>query len=224
MLAMSSFAQVIDAFRQAPSTVEMGTKFEQLMVRYFELDPTLSREYDAVWRWMDWPGRDGKADMGIDLVARVRDTHEYAAIQCKFYAPDHHLSKANIDSFLAESGKAPFTRRIIISTTNKWGKNALAALEGLQVSVQRIGTEHLEAAPIDWDIAWPKGELSIDLSPSTPHALRPHQQTAVDKVFTGLPRRYARPDAIDAGQKFKPPSGVTTLTGSHFPNISVVFS
>ena len=183
---MSSFAQVIDAFRQAPNTVEMGTKFEQLMVRYFELDPTLSREYDAVWRWMDWPGRDGKADMGIDLVARVRDTNEYAAIQCKFYAPDHHLSKTNIDSFLAESGKAPFTRRIIISTTNKWGKNALAALEGLQVSVQRIGTEHLEAAPIDWDIAWPKGELSIDLSPSTPHELRPHQQTAVDKVFTGF--------------------------------------
>jgi predicted helicase len=186
MLAMSSFAQVIDAFRQAPNTVEMGTKFEQLMVRYFELDPTLSREYDAVWRWMDWPGRDGKADMGIDLVARVRDTHEYAAIQCKFYAPDHHLSKTNIDSFLAESGKAPFTRRIIISTTNKWGKNALAALEGLQVSVQRIGTEHLEAAPIDWDIAWPKGELSIDLSPSTPHELRPHQQTAVDKVLSGF--------------------------------------
>ncbi|MFS4490249.1 DEAD/DEAH box helicase [Dietzia kunjamensis] len=183
---MSSFAQVIDAFRQAPNTVEMGTKFEQLMVRYFELDPTLSREYDAVWRWMDWPGRDGKADMGIDLVARVRDTHEYAAIQCKFYAPDHHLSKTNIDSFLAESGKAPFTRRIIISTTNKWGKNALAALEGLQVSVQRIGTEHLEAAPIDWDIAWPKGELSIDLSPSTPHELRPHQQTAVDKVLSGF--------------------------------------
>ena len=82
MLAMSSFAQVIDAFRQAPNTVEMGTKFEQLMVRYFELDPTLSREYDAVWRWMDRPGRDGKADTGIGLVARVRDTGEYAAIQC----------------------------------------------------------------------------------------------------------------------------------------------
>ncbi|EYT60945.1 helicase [Dietzia sp. UCD-THP] len=183
---MSSFAQVIDAFRQAPNTVEMGTKFEQLMVRYFELDPTLSREYDAVWQWMDWPDRDGKPDNGIDLVARVRDTGEYAAIQCKFYAPDHTLTKANIDSFFTESGKAPFTRRIIISTTNKWGKNALAALEGQTVSVQRIGTEHLEAAPIDWDIAWPKGELSIDLSPSTPHELRPHQQTAVDKVFTGF--------------------------------------
>ena len=79
MLAMSSFAQVIDAFRQAPNTVEMGTKFEQLMVRYFELDPTLSREYDAVWQWMDWPDRDGKPDNGIDLVARVRDNGEYAA-------------------------------------------------------------------------------------------------------------------------------------------------
>lgn len=102
---------------------------------------------------MDWPGRDGKADTVIELVARVRDTGGYAAIQCKFYAPDHTSTKANIDSFFTESGKAPFTRRIIISTTNKWGKNALAALEGQTVSVQRIGIEHLEAAPVHWDIA-----------------------------------------------------------------------
>ena len=183
---MSSFAKVIEAFREAPNTVEMGTKFEQLMVQYFELDPTLSREYDAVWRWIDWPDRDGKPDTGIDLVARVRETGEFAAIQCKFYAPDHTLSKQNIDSFFTASGKAPFARRIIISTTSKWGKNAIEALEGQTVPVQRIGTEHLEDSPIDWDIAWPQGDLKIEITKSQPHELRPHQQTAVDKVFAGF--------------------------------------
>jgi len=40
------------------------------MVRYFELDPMLSQQYDAVWRWIDWPGRKGMPDTGIDLAAR----------------------------------------------------------------------------------------------------------------------------------------------------------
>ncbi|WP_343601215.1 hypothetical protein [Mycobacterium sp.] len=44
------------------------------MVRYFELDPMLAQHYDSVWRWADWPDRQGKTDTGIDLVARERDT------------------------------------------------------------------------------------------------------------------------------------------------------
>ena len=57
---MGSVHEVIEAFRKAPSNSERGTKFEQLMVRYFELDPMLSQQYDAVWRWIDWPDRKGK--------------------------------------------------------------------------------------------------------------------------------------------------------------------
>ena len=81
---MGSVHEVIEAFRQAQSNSERGTKFEQLMVRYFQLDPMLSQEYDQVWRWMDWPDRAGKPDTGIDLVARNADTGEPSAIQCKF--------------------------------------------------------------------------------------------------------------------------------------------
>jgi predicted helicase len=44
---MGSVHDVIEAFRQAPSNSERGTKFEKLMVRYFELDPMLSQQYDA---------------------------------------------------------------------------------------------------------------------------------------------------------------------------------
>lgn len=46
---MASVHEVIEAFRQAPTNVERGTKFEQLMVRYFELDAMLSQQYDKVW-------------------------------------------------------------------------------------------------------------------------------------------------------------------------------
>ncbi|MCJ0977621.1 DEAD/DEAH box helicase [Rhodococcus sp. ARC_M12] len=182
---MGSVHDVIEAFRQAPSNSERGTKFEQLMVRYFQLDPLLVQEYDQVWQWMDWPGRDGKPDTGIDLVARNRDTGELTAVQCKFYEPTTTLAKGDIDSFFTASGQTPFTNRVIISTTDRWGTNAEAALENQQIPVQRIGLADIAESPIDWDIAWPQGELQIDLSEAKRHEPRPHQQDAIDAVFAG---------------------------------------
>jgi predicted helicase len=94
------------------------------MLRYFQLDPALSQQYEQVWLWSDWPDSKGKPDTGIDLVARERDTGDYIAIQCKFYEPTHTLAKGDIDSFFTASSKKPFTNRVIISTTDKWGKKA----------------------------------------------------------------------------------------------------
>ncbi|WP_182358554.1 DEAD/DEAH box helicase [Tomitella gaofuii] len=183
---MASVHEVIEAFRQAPSNSERGTLFEQLMIRYLQLDPTLSQQYDQVWRWADWPGRDGKPDTGIDLVARERDTGEYTAIQCKFYEPTHTLAKADIDSFFTASGKKPFTNRVIISTTDKWGPHAEEALDDQMIPVQRIGLAEIAEAPIDWDIAWPAGNLEIDLAPAVKHSPRKHQQEAIGAVFRGF--------------------------------------
>jgi hypothetical protein len=137
---MGSVHEVIEAFRNTPSNSERGTTFEKLMVRYFELDPMLSQQYDAVWRWVDWPGRRGKTDTGIDLVARERDTGNYTAIQCKFYEPTHTLSKGDIDSFFTASGKTGFTNRVIISTTDRWGKNAEDALADQRKSPNTLPT------------------------------------------------------------------------------------
>ena len=183
---MGSINEVIAALRQAPTNVDRGTLFEQLMVRYFQLDPMLSQRYDEVCRWIDWPGRDGKGDTGIDLVARERDTGNYTAIQCKFYEPQHHLAKGDIDSFFTASGKKPFTNRVIISTTDKWGKNAEDALNGQQIDVQRIGMDIIAESPIDWDIAWPQGNLTIELSPAAKKQPHPHQDVAIEKVLAGF--------------------------------------
>jgi hypothetical protein len=40
---------------------------------------------------------------------------------------------------LCASGKHPFSHRLIISTTDKWGKNAEDACDNQQIPVQRIG-------------------------------------------------------------------------------------
>ncbi len=183
---MGSINDVITALRQAPTNVDRGTLFEQLMVRYFQLDPALAQQYDEVCRWIDWPGRDGKPDTGIDLVARERGTGEYTAIQCKFYEPTHTLAKGDIDSFFTASGKKPFTNRVIISTTDKWGKNAEDALGNQQIPVQRIGMADIAESPIDWDIAWPQGNLTIELSPAEKKQPRPYQVEAIEAVLNGF--------------------------------------
>lgn len=195
---MGSIHEVMEAFRQAPSNSERGTKFEQLMVRYFDLDPMLSQQYDGVWRWMDWSGRKGKPDTGIDLVARERDTGEYTAIQCKFYEPTHTLRKEDIDSFFTASGKNPFTNRIIISTTDRWGRNAEDALDDQTIPVQRIGLAEIADSPIDWDIAWVDGDLQIDVAEAVRHEPRQHQATAINKVFDGFAKGNDRGKLIMA--------------------------
>ena len=195
---MGSVHEVIEAFRQAPSNSERGTKFEELMVRYFQLDPLLSQEYEQVCRWIDWPDRGGKQDTGIDLVARARDTGEYTAIQCKFYEPTHMLAKSDIDSFFTASGKKPFTNRIIISTTDRWGRNAEDALDGQTIPVQRIGLAEIAESPIDWDVAWPQGELQVGLSEATRHDPHPHQAEAIEAVFDGFAAGHDRGKLIMA--------------------------
>lgn len=195
---MGSIHEVMAAFREAPSNSERGTKFEKLMVRYFELDPMLSQQYDAVWRWIDWPGRQGKPDTGIDLVARERDSGEYTAIQCKFYEPTHTLRKEDIDSFFTASGKKPFTNRIIISTTDRWGRNAEDTLDDQTIPVQRIGLAEIADSPIDWDVSLVDGEVEVHLAEATRHEPKQHQTTAIEKVFDGFGKGHDRGKLIMA--------------------------
>jgi predicted helicase len=188
-LTPTTVDEVFAAFQDAPSNSEKGTAFEKLMVEYFHLDPALSMKYEQVSRWIDWAHRGTSVDVGIDLVARDRDEGTWTAIQCKFYSPDHYLSKGDIDSFFTASGKTydgvGFTNRIIISTTDHWSSHAEAALQDQSIPVQRIGATDIASAPIDWAFAMP-GTLQIELVPARKYATRPHQDEAIGKILTGF--------------------------------------
>ena len=188
MATKTAVHDVIEQFR-ATSNVEAGTKFERLMVDYFWLDPTLSVEYDEVQRWPDWPHRENTHDTGIDLVARNKLTGEWTAIQCKFYDPKHTLVKGDIDSFFTASGKSwdgiSFTNRIIISTTDKWSKNAEDALVNQAIPVQRIGLAEIAESPIDWMRLVPGG-LDFELKKAVKYGLRKHQKEAIAKITAGF--------------------------------------
>src|SRR5450756_419269 len=167
---------------------ERGSRFEQLMRGYLGIDPAWTEQFSKVWLWADWPGAAAnKQDTGIDLVAQDRETGGFCAIQCKFYEPDHTVSKADIDSFFTASGKGGFTRRMIISTTEKWGPHAEEALEDQQIPVTRVGLSDIAASPIDWRVSAPGGvAVEIELNLHAKKQPRPHQVDALDAVFEGF--------------------------------------
>jgi predicted helicase len=165
-------------------TRHKGDLFENLMRDYLQTEPLYADRFSQVWKWMEWPGRGSMPDTGIDLVAEERSTGGICAIQCKFYAPKCSLQKGDIDSFLATSGKHPFTTRIICSTSNEWSKNAEEAIADQQIPVSRIRIQELGNSSIDWS--------HFSLKKATPLKLKPkkkpfgHQTTAIEKTLAGF--------------------------------------
>ncbi|MFY7800212.1 MAG: DEAD/DEAH box helicase family protein, partial [Dolichospermum sp.] len=176
---------ILNEFREnSDSPRELGDKFERLMLNYLQTDPIYKEYFSEVWLWMDFPKRGNMPDTGIDLVAVIRDTGDYCAIQCKCYGEDQTLEKSDIDSFFTASGTNLFKKRMIISTTNKWSKNAEAALNNQQIPVIRANIYDLANSPIDWDQFSVENPDHLQLKPKK--QIRPHQQTALEKVLRGF--------------------------------------
>jgi predicted helicase len=129
-----------------------GDLFEALTKKYLEIDPFYGSYFDKVWLYGDWAKETGisKQDIGIDLVARISESGEIVAIQCKFYAEGAYLDKKEIDSFFTASGKEPFRERYIFSTTDNWSKHASDAVEGQQIPTNIIRVQDLDDSGIDW--------------------------------------------------------------------------
>ena len=183
---MTAIDRILQSYRDAAVTErEKGTYFERLALAFFLNDPVQTEEYDAVWTWSDWAkanGRDGK-DVGIDLVAKLRNEDGLAAIQAKFYAADARIQKAHIDSFISASGKEPFRRRVVLDTTEKeWGTNAEEMIRDQAIPVVRIGLTDLRESRIDWTIFEARGEIVL----SAKKSLLGHQKDALADVSKGL--------------------------------------
>ena len=181
----STLESVLEKLRASASdTRDQGDKFERMMLQFFKVDVEWAQRFEDVWLWMDWPDRPGHGDLGIDLVARERESGDLMAIQCKFFDPGTTIYKHHIDTFLSESGKYPFRGRIVVTTTDRWGTNAEQAIENQQISVSRLRFMDLAESSIDWS--------QFDLS--TPEVmelkekkqLRPHQVAALSAVRAGF--------------------------------------
>lgn len=178
--------EILSEFREdARNNRDLGDKFEHLITAFLRTDPQYASMFgDKVWLWQEWPGRGNKPDTGIDVVAEDLYTGDIWAIQCKFFLPEHTLQKSDIDSFFTASGKKPFTRRMVVSTTEKWGKHAEDAIQNQTTPTVRLGVKDLEDSPVDWDSFSERRPDRLKLMKR--HRLRPHQQEAIADVDAGF--------------------------------------
>lgn len=176
-----NFLQVIGKIRkEVPDNTERGRCFEKICKAFLKNDPRYKDMFSDVWTWDEFPERK-EADTGVDLVAREA-SGGYWAIQCKFYDPEHTLDKSQIDSFFTTSGRYGFSRRVIISTTDNWTKNAEQALEGQSIEVQRWGVRQMSGSPVEWENIYKPDEIIT----REKKKLRPHQQEALTNVVNGF--------------------------------------
>ena len=187
---MTPLQSILAAYRATSQTErEKGSYFEELIRTYFRQEPRFADLYSDVWLYADWAKEIGgplfglsAKDTGIDLVAKTRGTDEFHAIQCKCYAPDYRVRKADIDSFFTASGQKPFTLRYIVTTTNDWSENAENSLPNQQPPVYKIDLHDLEGSQIDWAKYQPSAPAVL----KPKKQLRPHQTSARTNVLLGL--------------------------------------
>lgn len=169
---------------------DKGTAFEKIVKIYLENEPKYREIIEKVWMWSDFPYRNNIGDTGIDLVAKtVYD--EYWAIQCKFYAEEHEITKGDVDTFLATSSKyfyvngekRKYDYRLFASTTNYYSKNAEETLLDQDPPVGRISLETLLESQIDWKKYSPVQNVIELKDKKTP---RNHQNKAIKDVLYGF--------------------------------------
>lgn len=160
--------------------VRRGRQFERICQWFLRHDPLYAGELRHVWLWKEWPDRWG-IDAGIDLVAEDHGGHLWA-IQAKAYDEATWITKRDVDTFLAESGRPEFSFRLLIATTDRIGNTAKRTIEAQekQASVMLLGD--LEAAEVDW----PASPSALRARPLSPKSPRPHQREAMRAVVKGF--------------------------------------
>lgn len=160
-----------------PDPRARGRQFEAICSWYLSNDPQYRNALSRIWLWDEWPGRWG-ADGGIDLVAEDQEGRLWA-IQAKAYGPQYSVTKADVDSFLAESSRAIFSFRLLISTTDRLSPNARRTIDAQDKPVGLVNLSDLMTA----DLEWPASPIAMrpppPRAPAEPHE---YQQDAIDAV------------------------------------------
>ncbi|MCK0535804.1 MULTISPECIES: DEAD/DEAH box helicase family protein, partial [unclassified Anaerobiospirillum] len=175
----------------SPGPRDKGTRFENLILDYLRNEPTYKDLFTEVQTWAQWakahPEFDYDAnDIGIDLVATDAAPGEhgqvtYSAIQCKFYAKDAVVPKAELDSFLSASNTGWCKCRYVFATNSNWSANLKKELEKQFIPVEIVAREALANSVIDWAVYHKTGKVVINR-----RTLRPYQQDALKDVIEGL--------------------------------------
>ena len=181
----AGFRRILNRIEEvSDNTTEKGDLFEKVVKAFIQQDKARSERFSHVWSWYEWPGRNNRTDIGIDLVARERDSGNLVGIQCKFRKPGSTLYLENIATFLTALGHVEFSEGIVVSTTENWGPNVENSLKNRDKPVARWGVWHFENSSIDWT-KFRLGNPS-DLASKEAKVIRGHQAEAMEAVVRGF--------------------------------------
>ena len=107
---------------------------------------------------------------------------QFWAIQAKAYDQMHWVTKADVDTFLSESGRPQFSFRLLVATTNPLGPTARRTLDQQEKPVGLVLLADLEKA----EVAWPASPDDLRPTKLPPKPPLPHQREAIDAVAAGL--------------------------------------
>jgi len=184
---MADFSTFINSLR---SEENYGFKFETFVAWFLTNDPYWKSQIKDLWKWNDYPDKWG-ADCGIDLVFVDYEGFTWA-VQAKCYDPKYQISKSDVDKFLSESNRATIHKRLLISSTDRMGKNARQVCEAQEKSVVRFLLSDFENSAIEYPSQFNQIESkSADYKKTK--SPKPHQVEAVEAVVKGF-------DLNDRGQ------------------------
>ena len=181
--------------RVSDSPQERGRIFERVMRAAFEKNPQYSDRFERVWLWTNWPDRitfGYGADSGVDLVARERDGG-VCAIQCKLYETGAKVPSSDINSFLAEAGKEPFTSSLLVNT-GELTQQSWSKIENATKRCEVLSSHALDQWPVRWSECFEDPDKVEFAERAIP---RPDQQEALDNIAKGF-------DTNDRGQVHMP--------------------
>ena len=176
-----SFGQVLEHLRSVAGDdgTTSGKLFERLIQSFLQTDELYRDRFRNVWLWNDYPGRNGRPDFGIDIVAEEHGG-SLCAMQCKFYAKKT-IVKSDIDSFLEAGSRSEFGSMMLFYTARGYGKNAEGALNGH--NCKAFNFESLANSNVDWpDLA----SGITDIKPKPKYKLRSDQEEALGNVESGF--------------------------------------
>lgn len=179
---MASFGDFYSSFNT--DSGKRGNQFELFVKWFLTNDPEWSTQVQKIWLWDEFPHRWG-ADCGIDLVFEHKNG-ELWAVQAKCYSPKYDITKHDVDKFLSESNRSLISKRLLISTTDGIGKNAVKVCEAQDKPVIRFLLSDFEKSHLDY----PSGYDQLSNCQRKPRpSPREHQLEAIDAVASGLKNR-----------------------------------
>jgi superfamily II DNA or RNA helicase len=162
-----------------------GKQFEMFVKWFLTHDPEWKTQVAEVWLWDEYPDKWGNhIDLGTDLVFRDKNGDLWA-VQAKCYAETTDIDMGHVDSFLSDSSRKSISKRLLITSTNRLGRNAREKIrrqEG-EKPVVLFMREHFEQAEVDY----PKDYRDLHKVKKKPRpSARDHQKAAIKDVVKGF--------------------------------------